>query len=76
MRFRQQFNIVDYAIQVEYSNPIKRKLALEIEAENALKVYVANLKSELAPQVRSLRPKTLNQAEEEALEAEFWVRDI
>ena len=72
MRFRQQFNAVNYAIQNKHSNSTAKRLALRKEERSTIKKYIINLKDEIASQVRPLRPATLNQAMQDALELEIW----
>ncbi|XP_033222760.1 uncharacterized protein LOC117176615 [Belonocnema kinseyi] len=75
MRFRQHYNEIIYAVQNEQSNPTSRRLAIQIEEKSAIKKYIMNLKDEIGAQVRSLRPSTLNEDQQEALESEVWYRE-
>ena len=75
LRFRQQFNELNYAVQNEHSNSTVRRLALQVEEKSAIKKYVINLKEEIGTQVRPLKPTTLNQAQQEALESEVWFKE-
>lgn len=75
LRFRQQLNELKYAVQSEHSNTRHRAVAMEIEEKSATKRYVMNLRDELGSQVRTQRPKDVNAAYQEALEAECWTRE-
>ena len=74
-KFRSAYNELIYTIQSEYSSGIERKLALQMEEKSATKRYVMNLRDEISHQVRPLKPRTLNQALQEALEAEVWCKE-
>ena len=54
---------------------MERVLALQIEDKAAIKKYIMNLKEEIGSQVRPLKPKTINDAQREALEAEVWYKE-
>ena len=54
---------------------MERKLALKIEEKSAIKRYIMNLREEIGIQVRPLKPVSLNQAQQEALEAEIWFKE-
>lgn len=75
LRFRQQFNELNYAIQNEHTNSTARRIALQTEEKSAIKRYIMNLKEEIGSQVRPLRPVTLNLAQQEALESEIWCQE-
>lgn len=75
MRFRQQFNELNYAIQNEHSNITSRRLALHTEEKSAIKRYIMNLKEDIGIQVRPLKPSTLKQAQQDALESEIWYKE-
>ena len=75
LRFRQQFNELNYAVQNEHSNSTMRRLALQVEEKSAIKKYIMNLKEDIGTQVRPLKPTTLNQAQQEALESEVWFKE-
>ena len=75
LRFRQQFNELNYAIQNEHSNSTMRRLALQVEEKSGIKKYIMNLKEDIGTQVRPLKPTTLNQALQEALESEVWFKE-
>ena len=70
MKFRQQFNAFDYAVQNEHQNITARRLALQSEENSALKRYIMNLRDEIGSQVKPLKPLTLSQVQQEALESE------
>ena len=74
-RFWQALNELNYAIQAEHSGNTARKIALQIEEKSAIKKYIMNLRDELGIQVRPLKPGNINEAQEEALEAETWLRE-
>ena len=61
LRFSQQFNELNYAIQNDHSNSTARRLALQTEEKSAIKKYIMNLKEEIGTQIRPLKPTTLNQ---------------
>ena len=72
MRYRQQFNTVNCAIQNEYLIPTARRLALQAEERSAIRKCIMNMKNRIASQIRPLRSATLNQAMHDALELEIW----
>ena len=74
-KFRSAYNELIYTIQSEYSSGIERKLALQMGEKSATKRYVMNLRDDIFHQVRPLKPRTLNQALQEALEAEVWCKE-
>lgn len=75
MRFRQTFNELNYAIQNEHSNVTSRRLALQTEEKSSIKRYIMNLKEDIGIQVRPLKPLTLMQAQQDALESEIWYKE-
>lgn len=75
LRFRQQFNELNYAIQNKHTTSTARRIALQTEEKSAIKRYIMNLKEEIGSQVRPLRPVTLNLAQQEALESEIWCQE-
>lgn len=74
-KYRQVFNELKYAIQSKHSGPISRRVALQIEEQAAIKRYIMNLRDEIGSQVRPLKPSTIVNAQQEALEAETWYRE-
>ena len=48
---------------------------MKIEENSAVKKYVINLRDEISNQVRPMKPKTINEALQEALEAELWLKE-
>lgn len=73
-RFKQVLNELQYVIGSENSSAVHRKIALQIEEKTASKTYISNLKFDIAHQVRALRPDNLNAAQQEAVEAECWLK--
>lgn len=73
-RFKQRLNELQYVISSENSNPLHRKIALQIEEKTTLKTYVSKLKFDIAHQVRARGPESLHEAMQEAVEAECWLK--
>ena len=73
-RYRQQLNELKYTVQNGHTG-MERVLALQIEDKAAIKKYIMNLKEEIGSQVRPLRPRTINDAQKEAFEAEVWYKE-
>ncbi|XP_043263113.1 uncharacterized protein LOC122403580 [Colletes gigas] len=74
-RFKQAMSELEYAIQAKHRNPIARNIALEEENLEAVKFYIYNLKKEIAQYVVPMRPKTLIEAQHEAMNIEVWCKD-
>ena len=47
VRFRQQFNALNYAVQNEHQNTTARRLALQAEEKSAIKKYLMNLRDDI-----------------------------
>lgn len=74
-RFRSTYNELTYALQSEHSNAMERKIALQIEEKSAVKKYIMNLRDDISSQVRPIKPKTINEALQETIEAEVWNKE-
>ena len=62
MKFRQQLNALNYAVQNEHQNTPARRLALQAEEKSVIKRCIMNLTDEIGSQIGPLRPLTLSQA--------------
>ena len=75
MRFRQIGNEINYAIQSQHTNPIERRLKMELEEKEAVNRYLLNFKKEIGIKIRLLKPATTTEAQEHAAETEMWIRE-
>lgn len=74
-RLRQHLKELQYAIQVEYSDTTELKLALKIKERSDISKHIMNLREEVRIQVRILKLTSLNEVQEEAVEALVWFRE-
>ena len=74
-KFRGIYNELTYALQSNHTSGIERKLALKMEEKSAVKRYIMNLRDDISSQVRPMKPKTINEALQEALESEIWLKE-
>ena len=75
-RFRHNLNELIYALQHEIRDPIRRAVAIDPETERATKVLVLNLKPEIEIRASGTRPKSLQEAQDAAFEAELVMGEI
>ena len=75
LRFRQIVNEINYAIQSQHTNPIKRRLKMKLEEQEAVNRYLLNLKKEIGIQIRLLKPATITEAQAHADETEMCIRE-
>ena len=75
LRFRQNLNELQYAVQNKHSNAVARSIALESENDNATHVYILNLRHELGKLVIARSPPTISEAQSIACEMEMWLRE-
>ncbi|KAK1118217.1 hypothetical protein K0M31_015262 [Melipona bicolor] len=75
-RFKQALNELEYAIQAKHSNPIARNLALERENAEAIKFYIYNLRPDLGYCILPMRPNTLLEAQQYAIDTDVWMQEM
>ena len=75
-RFRHCLNRLMYALQHEIRDPIRRAVAIDLENERAIKTFILNLKPEIEIRTSSTKPRTLQEAQNTAFEAELLIREI
>ena len=75
-RFRQGLNELIYALQQEIRDPIRRAVAIDLENERATKTFILNLKPEIEIRTSSMKPRTLQEAQDAAFEAELLIGEI
>ncbi|CAL7937383.1 unnamed protein product [Xylocopa violacea] len=75
MRFRQQLNELQYAVQNENRTPTERRIAMGIEEREALRTYILNLRREIGQIVTASDPQTISKAQQLAADKEQWLRD-
>ena len=63
-------------VQAEYTSETSHSIALEMEEKAVIRKYMMNSNEEIGTQLRSLRPNTINRAQQVALEAEIWFNEI
>ncbi|KOX73200.1 hypothetical protein WN51_01791 [Melipona quadrifasciata] len=61
--------------QALQTNPIARNLALEQERTEAIKFFVYNLRPELAYCTLPMRPSTLLEAQQYAIDTDVWIQE-
>ena len=54
---------------------MERVSTLRVEDKAAIEKYIMNRKEEIGSEVRPLKPKTINDGQREALEAEAWYEE-
>ena len=74
-RYRQIFNELKYAVQAAHKNPMKRRIAMDIEEAECLKKYLMNLRKEIGLQVKAEKPTTLTEGQNSAIEMELWLKE-
>jgi hypothetical protein len=75
-RFRHNLNELVYALQHEIRDPIRRAVAIDLENERATKIFVLNVKPEIEIRTSSTKPRTLQEAQDAAFEAELLIGEI
>ena len=75
-RFRHSLNELIYAMQHEIRDPIQRTVAIDLENERAAKTFILNLKPEIEIRTSSTKPRTLQEAQGAAFEAELLIGEI
>lgn len=75
-RFRHQLNELIYALQHEIKEPIRRRVATELENDRATKTFLLNLQSDIELRTSSTKPENLQQAQEAAFEAELFLSEL
>jgi hypothetical protein len=68
-------NELFYAIRNKHSKPLSRRIALEEEEEDTVKLYVMNLREDIGAYVIPSRPETLLQAQQLASDMETYIRE-
>jgi hypothetical protein len=63
-------------LQHEIRDPIQRAVAIDLENERATKIFILNLKPEIETRTSSTKPRTLQEAEDAAFEAELLIEEI
>lgn len=71
-RFKKALAELEYAVQAKHPNPTARNVALE---EEAISLYVLNLRRELTQLIRPMKPKTLATAQQEALNIAICLKE-
>ncbi|XP_043474855.1 uncharacterized protein LOC122506621 [Leptopilina heterotoma] len=74
-KYRKICHELKYAIQSEYTNTIKRQVAIENEESEILKRYMMNIRRDIGLQIKAQRPLNLNEAQMQALELELWFQE-
>jgi hypothetical protein len=63
-------------MQHETKNPVKRAVALDLEIERAVELFVFNLRQETEARVAAKHPTNFKEAQEAAFEAEVRLGEI
>ncbi len=75
LRFRQTLNELIYAVQNKHFEPVRRRIAIEEEEDEAVRTYVLNLRKEIGILVIPSQPRTLTEAQIRASDMELWTRE-
>jgi hypothetical protein len=75
-RLRHNLNELIYALQHEIRDPIRRAVAIDLESERATKIFILNLRPEIEIKTSSTKPRTLQEAQDAAFEAELLIGEI
>ena len=62
-------------MQNKYSRPASRRIALEEEEQNAIEIYVKNLREDIERLVIPSNLKTFLEAQQKANDMELWIHD-
>ena len=74
-RFRQSHSELQYVVQSRYKGAISRLIAIQEADEEALHIYIANLRGEIGQTVLAYDPKTLAAAQVRAINVELWTKE-
>ena len=75
MRFRYKLNELRYAVQNKYNRPASRRIALGEKEENAIELYVKNLRENIGRLVIPSNPHILLKAQRKVSDMELWIHD-
>jgi hypothetical protein len=75
-RFRYNLNELICALGREIRDPTRRAFAINLETEQATKIFIVNLVPEIEIHTSVTRPKNLQEAQAAAFEAELLIREI
>ena len=75
MRFRHKFSELRYAVQNKYNRLLSRRIARGEEENNAIIVYVKDLREDVGRLVISNILQTLLEAQHKASDMKLWIHN-